>query len=196
MLYGSKKTTAEEQYAVRKLVEDLSMKPKTKLSRNLIKRSKTMWKIKATEKTTEVPEAEQKKQEEKVEEQPAAEEKTVEEEQPAKEEVVEEETIKEEPKPENPEVQEVEPVGNGVRVEDLVTKDELMERLSAFEAKFDALVKENTDLKDQLAKSQEETNGLKDKYENKDFGNISRQGVIEKDKYANETFDNYAKQFL
>ena len=34
-----------------------------------------MWKIKATEKTTEVPEAEQKKQEEKVEEQPAAEEK-------------------------------------------------------------------------------------------------------------------------
>ena len=193
MLYGSKKTTAEEQYAVRKLVEDLSMKPKTKLSRNLIKRSKTMWKIKATEKTTEVPEAEQKKQEEKVEEQPVAEEKPVEEEQ---EEVVEEQTAKEEPKPETPEVQEVEPVGNGVRIEDLVTKDELMERLSAFEAKFDALVKENTDLKDQLAKSQEETNGLKDKYENKDFGNISRQGVIEKDKYANETFDNYAKQFL
>lgn len=150
-----------------------------------------MWKIKATEKTTEVPEAEQKKQEEKVEEQPVAEEKPVEEEQ-----VVEEQTAKEEPKPENPEVQEVEPVGNGVRIEDLVTKDELMERLSAFEAKFDALVKENTDLKDQLAKSQEETNGLKDKYENKDFGNISRQGVIEKDKSANETFDNYAKQFL
>ena len=155
-----------------------------------------MWKIKATEKTTEVPEAEQKKQEEKVEEQPAAEKKTVEEEQPAKEEVVEEETIKEEPKTETPEVQEVEPVGNGVRVEDLVTKDELMERLTAFEAKFDGLVKESTDPKDQLAKSQEETNGLKDKYEHKDFGNISRQGVIEKDKYANETFDNYAKQFL
>ena len=155
-----------------------------------------MWKIKATEKTTEVPEAEQKKQEEKVEEQPVAEEKPVEEEQTKKEEVVEEQTAKEEPKPENPEVQEVEPVGNGVRIEDLVTKDELMERLSAFEAKFDALVKENTNLKDQLAKSQEETNGLKDKYENKDFGNISRQGVIEKDKYANETFDNYAKQFL
>lgn len=152
-----------------------------------------MWKIKATEKTTEVPEAEQKKQEEKVEEQPVAEEKPVEEEQ---KEVVEEQTAKEEPKPENPEVQEVEPVGNGVRIEDLVMKDELMERLSAFEAKFDALVKENTDLKDQLAKSQEETNGLKDKYENKDFGNISRQGVIEKDKSANETFDNYAKQFL
>lgn len=149
-----------------------------------------MWKIKATEKTTEVPEVEQKKQEEKVEEQPVAEEK------PVEEEVVEEQTAKEEPKPENPEVQEVEPVGNGVRIEDLVTKDELMERLSAFEAKFDALVKENTDLKDQLAKSQEETNGLKDKYENKDFGNISRQGVIEKDKSANETFDNYAKQFL
>lgn len=149
-----------------------------------------MWKTKATEKTTEVPEVEQKKQEEKVEEQPVAEEK------PVEEEVVEEQTAKEEPKPENPEVQEVEPVGNGVRIEDLVTKDELMERLSAFEAKFDALVKENTDLKDQLAKSQEETNGLKDKYENKDFGNISRQGVIEKDKSANETFDNYAKQFL
>ena len=107
-----------------------------------------------------------------------------------------EEPVKEEPKTENPEVQEVEPVGNGVRVEDLVTKDELMERLSAFEAKFDALVKENTDLKDQLSKSQEETNGLKEKYENKDFGNVNRQGVIEKDKSANETFDSYAKQFL
>lgn len=95
-------------------------------------------------------------------------------------------------KPENPEVR-VEPVGNGVRVEGYCNKRELMERLSAFEAKFDALVKENTDLKDQLAKSQEETNGLKDKYENKDFGNISRQGVIEKDKYANETFDQLCK---
>lgn len=80
-----------------------------------------------------------------------------------------------------PEVQDTEPQGNGIRVEDLVTKSELMERLAAFEAKFDALIKENQD--------------LKDKYENKNFGNTQRQGMMPKDKSANSSFDEYSKQF-
>lgn len=93
-------------------------------------------------------------------------------------------------------VEETEPQGNGININDLVTKDMLTERLSALEAKFDAVVKENTDLKDKLSKSQEKTNGLRDKYENKDFGNFNKQGVSTKNKDANETFESYSKQFM
>lgn len=85
-------------------------------------------------------------------------------------------------------VQETETAGNGVRIEDLVTKEELAERLSAMEAKCDAVLKENRDLKNKLS-------AMEDKYENKDFGNFQKQGMIEKDKQANSTFDEYAKQF-
>ena len=85
-------------------------------------------------------------------------------------------------------VQETETAGNGVRVEDLVTKEELADRLSALEAKFDAVLKENGDLKNKLS-------AMEDKYENKDFGNFQKQGMLEKDKQANSTFDEYAKQF-
>lgn len=121
-----------------------------------------------------------------------------------KEEVVDKKTDNAEPKtddandvePTAPQVQETEPVGNGVRVEDLVTKDELMERLAAFEAKFSAVVKENEDLKNQLSTKDEELNGMKDKYENKDFGNFQKQGMIKQDKVANSTFDEYSRQFM
>ena len=85
-------------------------------------------------------------------------------------------------------VQETETAGNGVRIEDLVTKEELAERLSAMEAKFDAVLKENGDLKNKLS-------AMEDKYENKDFGNFQKQGMLEKDKQANSTFDEYVKQF-
>lgn len=121
-----------------------------------------------------------------------------------KEEVVDKKTDDAEPEtddandvePTAPQVQETEPVGNGVRVEDLVTKDELMERLAAFEAKFSAVVKENEDLKNQLSTKDEELNGMKDKYENKDFGNFQKQGMIKQDKVANSTFDEYSRQFM
>lgn len=93
-------------------------------------------------------------------------------------------------------VSEVEPVGNGLRIEDIVTKDMLAERLSALEAKFDAVVKENADLKNELSARNDELNGMKDKYENKDFGNVYKQGVPTKDKYANDSFEEYSKQFM
>ena len=51
-----------------------------------------------------------------------------------------EETTKDET-PTAPQVEETEPVGNGLRVEDLVTKDMLAERFSALEAKLEAIVK-------------------------------------------------------
>ena len=98
--------------------------------------------------------------------------------------------------PTAPQVNETEPQGNGVRVEDLVTKEMLAERLAALEAKFDAVVKENSDLKDKLSSKSEELDGMKDKYENKDFGNFQKQGVQVKDKQANSSFDEYSKQFM
>ena len=87
------------------------------------------------------------------------------------------------------EVSETTETGNGVRVEDLVTKEELTERLAALEAKFDAVLKENGDLKEKLS-------GMEEKYENKDFGTFQKQGMTSKDKDANNTFDEYAKQFM
>lgn len=94
-----------------------------------------------------------------------------------------------EPIDEAQQVQTTETAGNGVRVEDLVTKEELSERLSSLEAKFDAVLKENVDLKDKLS-------AMEEKYENKDFGNFQRQGVMEKNKEANNSFDEYSKQFM
>lgn len=98
--------------------------------------------------------------------------------------------------PTAPQVNETEPQGNGIRVEDLVTKEMLAERLAAIEAKFDAVVKENSDLKEQLSAKDNELNGMKDKYENKDFGNFQKQGVQVKDKIANSSFEEYSKQFM
>ena len=98
--------------------------------------------------------------------------------------------------PTAPQVSETAPQGNGVRVEDLVTKEMLAERLAALEAKFDAVVKENSDLKDELSSKSEELDGMKDKYENKDFGNFQKQGMQVKDKQANSSFDEYSKQFM
>ena len=106
-----------------------------------------------------------------------------------------EETTKDET-PTAPQVEETEPVGNGLRVEDLVTKDMLAERFSALEAKLEAIVKENQDLKNKLTDKDNELNGMKDKYENKDFGNFQKQGMINQDKIANSSFDEYSRQFM
>ena len=88
-----------------------------------------------------------------------------------------------------PRVEQTEEQGNGVRLEDLVTKDDLAERLSAFEAKFEAILAENKALTEKLAQ-------MSEKYEEHDFGGFARQGVQQKDSFANETFDSYSKQFL
>ena len=79
--------------------------------------------------------------------------------------------------------------GNGVNINDLVTKDELTVKLDALSAKIDALIKENNDLKDKNEQ-------LQDKYENQDFGTIQKRGVQSSNVDANETFDSYSKQFM
>lgn len=134
------------------------------------------------EKSTDVVET---KEEEKVEE-PKKEEPNT----PAEEPTAQEE------QPSAPQVEDTEPQGNGIDINDLVTKDMLAQRLSALEAKFDAVVKENSDLKNQLSSKSEELDGMKDKYENKDFGNFQKQGMQVKDKSANSSFDEYSKAFM
>lgn len=189
------KRTAEEQNAVRKSGEDkidepevdTKQKSKTKLKRSSIMDDEKKVETAKVEEETKTDEVKQDKPDDKVEET----EKKVEVETDKKE-----EEPTEEDEQSAPEVKETEPVGNGIRIEDLVTKDELMERLSAFEAKFEAVIKENTDLKNQLSAAKEESNGLKEKYENKDFGNFSPRGVVKPDKDANETFESYSRKFM
>lgn len=89
-----------------------------------------------------------------------------------------------------PQVTEAEPIGNGMRIDDLVTKDEFADRIASLEAKLDAVIKENVDLKNQNSE-------LKDKYEEKDFGVATKKGSLDKDdstKYS--SFDEYSKNFI
>ena len=107
------------------------------------------------------------------------------------------------PAPENnpeevpaPTVSGVDAPGNGVRVEDVVLKTDLHDAIAALEAKYDALFKENNDLKEKLSEADKDRNELRKKYEEGDFGGYAKQGVDGKNKSANETFEEYSKQFM
>ena len=97
-----------------------------------------------------------------------------------------EETEVEEPEKETepaPTVDSTPDEGNGIPLEQVALKDEvklwIKEALSAMQAKVDAVEKENTDLKDALAKAKSESDGLRDKYErNGDFGSEQKRGSM------------------
>jgi hypothetical protein len=167
---------------------------KAKRSKKIMADEKEVEKVEATEKVeeTKTNDVDKEKSTETVENKEEKVEETDKKVDEAKK--PDEETEKENPT--EPVVENTEPVGNGIRIEDLVTKDMLAERLSAMEAKFDAVVKENNDLKEKLSAKDEELTGMKDKYENKDFGNFQKQGMQIKDKEANSSFDEYSKQFM
>lgn len=194
------KLSPEEKQNVREMVNNETISETTEKPKVKKRRKKTMAdekEVKTNEVETSKVETENKEvdnekatdvvetKEEKVEETDKKEEPTA---------PTEEETAKEEPTA--PQVEETAPQGNGIDINDLVTKDMLAQRLSALEAKFDAVVKENSDLKEKLSSKSEELDGMKDKYENKDFGNFQRQGVMAKDKSANSSFDEYSKAFM
>lgn len=189
-----KKLSPEEKQSVRELVNEETKSETTENKKQKTRKRRT--KKMADEKEVKI----EKEETEKVETQTNdATNPEVETEKVKETEKVEEPKEEETPdKVEEPtaQVEQVEPAGNGVRVEDLVTKDMLAERLSAFEAKYEAVVKENSDLKNQLAEKSDELNGMKDKYENKDFGNFQKQGVAEKDKHANSSFEEYSRAFM
>ena len=148
----------------------------------------------------EMPE---EKKTEKVEETKPAETEKVEETKPAETEKVEEtdtekveEKTVEPEKEEVPVVQETTPSGNGVRVEDLVTKDDLASALSAIEAKMAALTKENEDLKQKLTEANETADKLHQKYEVGDFGGLTSKGATTNSRETGETFDSYCRNFM
>lgn len=134
---------------------------------------------------TSVEKEEVKKTEEKEETKTTPETKK-EEEVKTKETAKTEETEVEEPEKENepaPTVDSTPEEGNGIPLEQVALKDEvklwIKEALSAMQAKVDAVEKENTDLKDALAKAKSESDGLRDKYErNGDFGSEQKRGSM------------------
>lgn len=143
------------------------------------------------------PEAEQK--EEKVEEtkDTKTEETEAEEEKPI-------DKNEEEAEDDGKVVEEEVPSANAIRVQDIVTKAELDEKLQAFEAKYLALAEENKQLKeanakllDEKGKAETETEELKNKYERSDFGNITTKGAgSNSDKGSTyQSFDEYSKNF-
>jgi hypothetical protein len=169
------KLSPEEKQNVREMVNNETISETTEKQKVKKRRKKTMAdekEVKTNEVETSKVETENNEvdkgkstdvvdtKEEKVEETDKKEEPTA---------PTEEETAKDE-EPTAPQVEETEPQGNGIDINDLVTKDMLAQRLSALEAKFDAVVKENSDLKNQLSNKNDELNGMKDKYENiKDY---------------------------
>lgn len=194
------KLSPEEKQNVREMVNNETISETTEKQKVKKRRKKTMAdekEVKTNEvetskvetennevdkdKSTDVVETKEEKVEEPKKEEPTA---------PAEEPTAQEE------QPSAPQVEDTEPQGNGIDINDLVTKDMLAQRLSALEAKFDAVVKENSDLKEKLSSKSEELDGMKDKYENKDFGNFQKQGVMAKDKSANSSFDEYSKAFM
>ena len=134
---------------------------------------------------TSVEKEEVKKTEEKEETKTTPEAKK-EEEVKTKETAKTEETEVEEPEKEAepaPTVDSTPDEGNGIPLEEVALKKEvrlwIKEALSAMQAKVDAVEKENTDLKDALAKAKSESDGLRDKYErNGDFGSEQKRGSM------------------
>lgn len=105
---------------------------------------------------------------------------------------------KEEPAKEEEQVDnQVEEIGSsmeGITVDQLVTKDYLKEVIGAFQAKLDSVSKENEDLKEELAKKNDELNGMKDKYENPDFGNSQKKGVqVEQKLTGGNLYERYVR---
>ena len=86
-------------------------------------------------------------------------------------------------------VENVSPDTNGVRIEDVVLKSELEDRLAALEAKLNSVIKENEDLKDQNSE-------LIGKYEEHDFGKTTKKGILGTSaEVKTEKFEDYAQNF-
>ena len=196
------KLSPDEKQNVRKMVNDETISETTEKKQKKVKiRRKKIMADEKEVKTNEVDTSKVETENNEVDKEKSTDVVEKDEKVEEKEEKTEETTEPTEPtakdkEPTAPQVEDTEPQGNGIDINDLVTKDMLAQRLSALEAKFDAVVKENSDLKNQLSTKSEELDGMKDKYENKDFGNFQKQGVQTKDKQANSSFDEYSKAFM
>lgn len=198
-----KKMSADERNEVRKLSESIKTDELVSDTKHTRRKSKKQERRKnmADEKTAKTPEVkDEAKVEEKAETTEKVEEaKTAEGADKAQETAKETETQTDTDTQEqttDPQVEETEPQGNGIDVNDLVTKDMLTQALASMEAKFNAVVKENSDLKEQLSKAVDDAKGLRAKYEDSDFGNNSSKGVSARDTRSYENFEDYSRQFM
>lgn len=98
----------------------------------------------------------------------------------------------------NPVVEETDQQENGIPISDVMLKSEFQKYVDSFEAKFNAIVKENKDLKeanDKLAKEKEE---LHNKYETDSFGNYDNKAHNgnANDGKQRETAQDYISKFF
>lgn len=199
----SKRMSADERKAVRKLSESLSadeLHGDTRHNSKKHKRRKNMADEKTAKQATDKVEDEAKETTETKVDETEKVDKSTEAESGDKDAPKADDTSAEtetEAETTAPQVQEVEQQGNGIDINDLVTKDMLSQALSSMEAKFNAVVKENADLKDQLSKAQQDAKGLREKYEDSDFGNNGSKGATKADaSTAYETFESYSRRFM
>ena len=196
-----KKLSPEDKQRVRELVGNKKQETKSDTTEKKQKQKKTKKENRKMADEKEVKKETEEKVEKKEETKPVAEGEKVETENEKEVKTEEAETAdKVEP---TEQVVEVEETGNARPIEDYALKEDVMQLIQALNAKLDAVVKENSDLKEKLAgkddelhNKENELNGMREKYENKDFGNTQKQGIMTKDKSANETFEEYAKSFL
>jgi hypothetical protein len=111
----------------------------------------------------------------------------------------EEENKNEEKQPDK--VEETEPKGNGIPLDMVALKTDveamIKEAILPFQSKLDSVLKENADLKEQLAQSKTETENVRKKYEdNGDFGTSQKKGAGFSDgKSGNSTYVSYEEMW-
>ena len=94
------------------------------------------------------------------------------------------------------EVKEVEAF-DGISINDVALKTDVDAKIDALNAKLEAIVKENQDLKDKLSEAENKANDLHNKYEKEDFGSQVDKNYGEKDfGKSYESADDYLKKFV
>ena len=104
--------------------------------------------------------------------------------------------VSKEPATEQGVVDTVDEVGNGISIEDLVTKADLKASLDALNAKFDALFKEISDKDAKIKEYAEKADDLENKFVNNgDFGTTVSKSSSKPAETEYETFESYSAKF-
>lgn len=87
--------------------------------------------------------------------------------------------------------------GNGISIDDVMLKSEFQKYVESFEAKFNSVIKENQDLKNQKAELEAKNNEYREKYENNSFGNYKDNSTNDNNKSNNyESASDYFSKFF
>ena len=192
-----KRLSTDEQKRVRELVDKNENVTAQRENKKETKKRRTKKMEETNEKEVKTEKEETKKVDSKNEVAEKDTEKTEKtEETDKKEEKSEEENKPAEEQPSD-EVQEVSNTAEGLTIDQIATKDMVNERFSALEAEIDAILKENAKEKSESAKKDDELNGMKEKYENSDFGTAQKKGMPSDMNKASSgsLFDDWMQQY-